>query len=802
MTRHKELLQLIRQAARDRTKKLDLSRKGVTVLPPEIGQLTNLTYLDLYNNQLTELPAEIGQLTNLTQLDLSFNQLTELPAEIGQLTNLTQLKLSCNRLTELPPEIGQLTNLTQLDLSYSRLKFLSPEIVQLIKLTALDLRGNQLPIPPEILEKTKEPATIINYYMQLQVGQKKPLNEAKMLVVGQGSVGKTSLVKLLVENRYNPLEPKTEGINIQPWRIPVNGQDIRLNVWDFGGQEIMHATHQFFLTKRSLYVLVVDARLGEEENRIEYWLKLIQSFGGNSPVIVVGNKVDQQPLDLDRRGLQTKYKNIRAFVETSCETSLGLDALKAAISQQVGVLEHLQDQLLLTWFAVKEKLENMERDFIPYTEYEQMCQFKGIINERCQRTLIGFLHDLGIVLNFQDDPRMEDTNILNPHWVTNGVYKILNDNELMTQQGGILEREMLNRILDLQKYPRQKHLFIVDMMRKFEICFDLEGFTDKKFLIPDLLTKEEPYTGDWQDTLLFQYHYNVLPSSIISRFIVRMNHKIHKKTYWRSGVVLADKQNIALVKADREDKKIFIWVSGSQPTRRNFLSSIRCQFDYIHKTIAGIEAKEKVPLPDRPEIVVDYEHLLNLEELDETSFIPSGLKTRVNVKQLLDGIETECDRIQRWGDRTGEDITEIAKLLASRSININNMQENNSPMSTINQFGKGENLNQFGKGDNFGGDKVGRDKIGTQINNSQNLAQAATDIKELLDQLSKDYPSNTPAGQAMIGAKAIEEIEKNPTLKKRVVNALKEAGATALEKAIDHPAVGIVVAGAKGFMDA
>ena len=105
-------------------------------------------------------------------------------------------------------------------------------------------------------------------------------------------------------------------------------QDIRLNIWDFGGQEIMHATHQFFLTKRSLYVLVLDSRLEEEENRLEYWLKIIQSFGEDPPIIIVGNKVDQQALDLDRNGLQTKYPTICAFVETSCAKDQGIDTLR------------------------------------------------------------------------------------------------------------------------------------------------------------------------------------------------------------------------------------------------------------------------------------------------------------------------------------------------------------------------------------------------------------------------------------------------------------------------------------------
>ena len=111
-------------------------------------------------------------------------------------------------------------------------------------------------------------------------------------------------------------------------------------------------------------------------------------------------------------------------------------------------------------------------------------------------------------------------------------------------------------------------------------------------------------------------------------------------------------------------------------------------------------------------------------------------------------------------------------------------------------------INQYGFGDNIAGDKVMGDKIGVQINNSQNLTQAATEIKQLLDQLSQKYPSDTPAGKAIVGAKVVEEIEKNPTLRQRVLNAMKEASASALEKLIEHPAASIVVAGVKGFVDA
>jgi len=102
------------------------------VIPPEIGQLTNLTGLYLIDNELIgEIPSEIGNLMNLVFLELSGNQLTgEIPSEIGQLTNLISLRLHGNTLTgEIPPEIGNLTNLHWLTLSDNQLTGEIPESI-------------------------------------------------------------------------------------------------------------------------------------------------------------------------------------------------------------------------------------------------------------------------------------------------------------------------------------------------------------------------------------------------------------------------------------------------------------------------------------------------------------------------------------------------------------------------------------------------------------------------------------------------------------------------------------------------
>ncbi|BBI17919.1 leucine-rich repeat domain-containing protein [Neochlamydia sp. S13] len=114
---------------------LNLSKAGLTYLPPEICQLSQLQTLDLNDNQLTALPEEIGQLSQQLQtLYLNQNQLTSLPVEIGQLSELQWLYLNQNQLTSLPAEIGQLSQLTKLELAENPLKDIPEKIRQCFQL--------------------------------------------------------------------------------------------------------------------------------------------------------------------------------------------------------------------------------------------------------------------------------------------------------------------------------------------------------------------------------------------------------------------------------------------------------------------------------------------------------------------------------------------------------------------------------------------------------------------------------------------------------------------------------------------
>jgi hypothetical protein len=93
-----------------------------------------------------------------------------------------------------------------------------------------------------------------------------------------------------------------------------NGRTFRLNVWDFGGQEIYLATHQFFLTHRSLYVLVDDTRTNDKsvsDPGFKKWLELIDVFSGHSPVLIFQNEKGGRSKAIDIASIKGRYDNVK-----------------------------------------------------------------------------------------------------------------------------------------------------------------------------------------------------------------------------------------------------------------------------------------------------------------------------------------------------------------------------------------------------------------------------------------------------------------------------------------------------------
>ncbi|MCP4429118.1 MAG: hypothetical protein GY803_31925, partial [Chloroflexi bacterium] len=215
-------------------------------------------------------PPEMVQLTHLQALDLGSNQITAAPEWLVPMPPLKKLYIANNPITQPPPEI----------LGW-----------------ALIGRGDT----PVDLE------AICRYYAQLAKEGEALIYEAKLLLIGEGGAGKTSLACKLM-NAANPLPPPddtTKGIDVYHWNFPVPpdpdlrgleqpsvanlaGLDYQANIWHFGGQSIYKNTHQFFLSARSVYVLLTDTR--RESGDFYDWLRMQEAFGGDSPALILKNQ--------------------------------------------------------------------------------------------------------------------------------------------------------------------------------------------------------------------------------------------------------------------------------------------------------------------------------------------------------------------------------------------------------------------------------------------------------------------------------------------------------------------------------
>ncbi|MCP4150349.1 MAG: hypothetical protein GY757_21555 [bacterium] len=228
-----------------------------------------------------------------------------------------------------------------------------------------------------------------------------------------------------------------------------------------------------------------------------------------------------------------------------------------------------------------------------------------------------------------------------PRWVTTGVYAVITSKTL-AENRGVLKLKTLTTLLNRVKtndYLPHTHRYIVQLMRKFKLCFDIDRDT---LLVPDQLTADEPpleYPFDAPGTLRLEQHYEFLPRGVLPRVMVSMHRDIDGDLRWRSGMVLKDATfgSRAVIAGDVDRGLIRVFVSGGRKTQ--YLSVIRHAFRHIHDTFEKLGVSEKVPLPDKPGIAVGYEHLLRLRQRGQSDFLPDGAEKYYNVGLLLTGFE-------------------------------------------------------------------------------------------------------------------------------------------------------------------
>ncbi len=590
---------------------LVLNDNKLNELPTSLGQLTNLQGLYLRGNQLGELPASLGQLINLEGLYLRDNQLSQLPPSVGRLTQLQRLYLDENQLHELPAELGQLTNLQELYLNTNQLRELPAELGQLTNLQILQLENNSdlLTPPPEIVEQGTQ--AILTFLRELKRDTVRRQYEAKVILVGEGGTGKSSLLRAMEQKPFDPLLETTHGIEIATLALShpsLSSIQLILNIWDFGGQDIYRATHQFFLTRRSLYLVVWNARLGAELGRLDYWLSTLRVLASDVPVLLIATHIDERAPDLNIPQYRADYPQVVEILKVSNKTCQGIDELKQAIAKHAAKLPLMGQPWPLSWVKVEQELAACPEHHISSAKYMELCLAKGIHAELAQGSLGSYLHDLGKILYFRDDPILKDIIVLKPNWITKAISLVLED-EKTRDRSGILVHAELPGIWTVdeqgQQYDPILYPLFLRLMERFDLCYQIDPQLSwehaTQSLIPQLLpyqpplslptwTIEERQAGKIHIEMI--YHLDFLPAGIMSWFIVR-THRYTCNLHWREGVVLSYQDHWARVELFPRRGKLCLEVWGVEP--RTFLVILKETLDLILSRFKGLQVRREVP---------------------------------------------------------------------------------------------------------------------------------------------------------------------------------------------------------------
>ncbi len=149
--------------------------------------------------------------------------------------------------------------------------------------------------------------------------------------------------------------------------------------------------------------------------------------------------------------MQGQFSNIKEILATNLATNRGLEKIRAEIQHYISNLPHIGSAIPKTWKKVREVLETDSRNYISLEEYLSICEENGFKKRGDKLQLIGYLHDLGVCLHFQDDPLLKKTVILKPEWGTAAVYKAL-DNPKVQDNFGKFTKDDLTNIWHESKY--------------------------------------------------------------------------------------------------------------------------------------------------------------------------------------------------------------------------------------------------------------------------------------------------------------------------------------------------------------
>lgn len=569
--------------------RLYLYDNKVRALPDWIGQMHSLTDLSIGGNQLHDLPGSLADLRLLKRIFLGLgfrsdggNPLGNLPGVLRQIKGLVLLRANNCELKVLPDWLSELSGLSDLFVENNQLTDLPASLGRLKNLSTLDLDQN--PLNAELSAAYGEGLDAVRRYLRAKAEAQVVLNEAKLILVGEGEVGKSCLLDAL---RGDPWKKhvSTHGIEIKPVKAnhPDTGTEITLNGWDFGGQRVYRPTHQLFFSAPAVYLVVWKPREGPQQGFVKDWIKLIKHREPDAKILVVathGGPGQRQP-DLDRQeiwdlfGKDTviEFFHVESKPDRRSGKRRGIDELKQAIARVAATLPEMGRSVPARWQQAREALTKTKKAYLPLAEVLKICRQHKIRKDDAG-LFVKIQSTLGHLIHYEHDAALQDIVILKPDWLATAISFVFDDKQ--TRDGhGLVSFSRLSRLWNDPKrkkefrYPPNLHPVFLRLMERFDLSYVVAGLADKGHsngtsliaqLVPDIRPDPAPAwpveaaEGDEQQVQICrivdtQRGQSASAEGLFYRLIVRL-HKYSlgrvnymQSVHWQRGLVLDDDYN-------------------------------------------------------------------------------------------------------------------------------------------------------------------------------------------------------------------------------------------------------------------
>ncbi|MFM9951382.1 MAG: COR domain-containing protein [Saprospiraceae bacterium] len=572
---------------------LDLSECALAELDFPAG-FDALEKAYLQKNQLKQARFQ-GGCNALLLLDLSGNQLAAFSLPAG-FDSLAYLYLNKNQLSALEFPT-RLPSLDTLHLRDNQLKNFS-EIILLSApaLKSLYLSGNPL---PDAMRGTIEESSgngsiafLERYFKDLAKGGT-PDNECKVLLIGNGNVGKSCLVTRITEGKFREKWETTHAIDLKQYLLG----EYLLNLWDFAGQDIYHATHRLFFQSGAVYLVLWDFETehkrqtpyehkGEvrqfDNHELPYWLDYTLHLGHGSPVIVVQTKTGKHGKK-DLPHIRETYQAKLPFLDFQHVESEENDQDENGLSQLLPVIRRAVKRIKNTaeipenWVhlrqALRDKLLAGDKR-LSITDYLAMPELESIADQP-MNVLENWLVKTGVV--FYRKGLFQDEIILDQAWAIRAIYTLFDRDELFYEvwkaRKGRFSGKDLAKIWAANS-EGERELF-VSFMLACEMCFETTArendnpqhlpFEEKQFVAPQLLdvSKPDSLSDVWMGRkgLYLRYQHEFLHYGVIQSFIVRTQSLAEMRDIWRYGISLKEADKLALVETFEKEKTVQVVVT-------------------------------------------------------------------------------------------------------------------------------------------------------------------------------------------------------------------------------------------------